>query len=88
MFEHANTGSTAPNDTKENDITLLLEIVDQFCKKIQRALKKRFFTVQFRVYEEELLSAQIVLKNYSFFQCFKGKSRIFNGFEHKISGSH
>ena len=61
------TGNTAPNDTKENDITLLLEIVDQFCKKIQRALKKRFFTVQFRVYEEELLSAHIVLKNYSFF---------------------
>ena len=54
------TGNTAPNDTKENDITLLLEIVDQFCKKIQRALKKRFFTVQFRVYEEELLSAHII----------------------------
>ena len=67
LFLIETTGNTAPNDTKENNITLLLEIVDQFCKMIQRALKKRFFTVQFRVYEEELLSAHIILKNYSFF---------------------
>ena len=70
MVKLSGTGNTAPNETKENDITLLLEIVDQFCKKIQKALKKRFFTVQFRVYEKELLSAHIILKKLQLFLMF------------------
>ena len=31
------TGNTAPNEMKENDTTLLLEMVDQFQKRLREA---------------------------------------------------
>ena len=43
----ATTGSTTPNRTKENDVSLLLEMVEWFCKQVQKALKKRFLHMHF-----------------------------------------
>ena len=59
-----NTGSTTPNRTKENDVSLLLEMVEWFCKQVQKALKKRFLYLYF---------AKGSLRKLNLFVLFKAK---------------